>query len=110
MSRLTLRLPDTLHDRLRSLASHENISLNQYVVYALTQQVTLSYAIQTTPEEAVAEQRAAYTALLQSLGRASFDEIQQVMDERETVAPEEGLSPEVAEKLRRRIQSQRRTT
>ncbi len=104
MSRLTLRLPDTLHDRLRVLASRENISLNQYVVYALTQQATLSYTVQPLPEKAVAEQRAAYTALLQGLGQASFDEIERVMDERESVDPEEGLSPEVVKKLRNRIQ------
>lgn len=29
MSTLTLRLPDEKHDRLRQLASHQNISLNK---------------------------------------------------------------------------------
>lgn len=106
MSRLTLRLPDTLHNRLRILADRENISLNQYVVYALTQQTTLSYVVQSLPEKAVAEQRAAYTALLQGLGQASFSEIEQAMDKRETVEPEKGLSPEVVEKLQERIQAQ----
>ena len=35
MSRLTLRLPDTLHKRLSQRANREGISLNQYIVYAL---------------------------------------------------------------------------
>ena len=32
MSRLTLRLPDSLHRQLEELASNEEVSLNQYIV------------------------------------------------------------------------------
>ena len=39
MSRLTLRLPETLHQQLCHLAEDEGVSLNQYIVYALTRQV-----------------------------------------------------------------------
>jgi hypothetical protein len=70
MGRLTLRLPGTLHDQLADLAQREGVSLNQYIVYALTRQVTLTYTVQTLPEQAVAEQRASFKALLQGLGRA----------------------------------------
>ena len=38
MSRLTLRLPETLHQQLSEQANREGISLNQYIVYALTRQ------------------------------------------------------------------------
>ncbi len=86
MSRLTLRLPETLHRQLETLAETEEISLNQYIVYALTKQVTLTYTVQTVSEKAIAEQKAAYAALLQNLGQASFIEIQQAMGEREEVA------------------------
>ena len=110
MSRLTLRLPNTLHNQLRALADSENISLNQYVVYALTHQVTLAYTTQALPDKAIAQQRAAYTALLQSLGRASFEAIQQIMDEREVIEPEKGLSPEVVKKLQDRIHTQQLST
>jgi len=103
MSRLTLRLPNSLHKQIRSLAEHENISINQYVVYALTRQVTQAYNIQQVPEHAVQEQRAAYNALLQSLGQASFEEIKAVLDEREEVEPETGLDPKAVEELQRRI-------
>jgi hypothetical protein len=41
MSRLTLRLPETLHQQLANLAEGEGVSLNQYIVYALTRQTTL---------------------------------------------------------------------
>jgi hypothetical protein len=107
MSRLTLRLPDTLHHQLETLAKHEGISLNQYIVYALTHQATLAYTVQPVPEKAAAEQRAAYSALLSNLGQASFDEIGKVLEEREQVKPDKGLTPERVAKLQSRIVAKR---
>jgi len=104
MSRLTLRLPDSLHRQLEELASSEAISLNQYIVYALTRQITLAYTVQAVPEKAVAEQRAAYSALLQNLGEASFEQIRNIMDERETVSPEDGLSTDVVKRIKQRVE------
>ncbi len=46
-----------------------------------------NYLVQTVPEEEIAQQRASFNALLQSLGTASFDEIEAVMAEREVVEP-----------------------
>ncbi|MFQ5854541.1 MAG: toxin-antitoxin system HicB family antitoxin [Anaerolineae bacterium] len=103
MSRLTVRLPETLHSQLTTLADREGISLNQFIVYALTRQVTLAYTAQAVPAEAVAQQRASFTALLQSLGQATFDEIEAAMAEREEVEPEVGLTPEVTRRLRERL-------
>ncbi len=103
MSRLTLRLPETLHRQLEQLAQNEETSLNQYIVYALTRQVTLAYTVQALPEKAIAEQKASYSALLQNLGRASFEEIEQALAEREQVEPEEGLTPEVIQAIKKRI-------
>lgn len=40
MSRLTVRLPDSLHHRLTELAGREGVSLNHYIVYTLTRTVT----------------------------------------------------------------------
>jgi len=59
--------------------------------------------VQAVPEKAIAEQRAAYTALLQNLGQATFDEIEETMGERETVEPEAGLTPDVVEALRSKM-------
>ncbi|MCI0555336.1 MAG: type II toxin-antitoxin system HicB family antitoxin [Anaerolineae bacterium] len=105
MSRLTLRLPDSLHRQLEELATNESVSLNQYIVYALTRQITLAYTVQAVPEKAVAEQRAAYTALLQNLGQATFQQIQKTLDEREPIKPEHGLSPKVVEDLKRKLKA-----
>jgi hypothetical protein len=103
MSRLTLRLPASLHSQLEMLATNEQVSLNQYIVFALTRQVTMAYTVQAVPERAIAEQRAAYAALLQNLGTATFTEVEKTLGERESVEPEPGLTPEVVETLRNKI-------
>jgi hypothetical protein len=103
MSRLTVRLPDTLHQQIEMRAQEEGVSMNQYIVFALTRQVGQDYNVQAMPENLIAEQRTHYRTLLDSLGRASFPEIQQVLNEREQVEPEVGLTPDVVERLRQRI-------
>lgn len=40
MSRLTVRLPESLHQRLTQQAEREGVSLNHYIVYTLTRTVT----------------------------------------------------------------------
>lgn len=110
MSRLTVRLPQTLHRQLTTLAEKEGVSLNQYIVYALTRQVTLAYSVQTVSEEAVVQQRASFNALLQNLGEATFDEIETVMAERDVVDPEVGLTPEVMMRLQKRLTDKERVT
>ncbi|GAB4578752.1 MAG: hypothetical protein Fur0022_14880 [Anaerolineales bacterium] len=103
MSRLTVRLPDTLHQQIEARAEEEGVSMNQYIVFALTRQVAQDYNVQQQSEKMVAEQRAHYRTLLDTLGRASFPDIQAVLNERERVEPEMGLTPEVVDKLRQRI-------
>lgn len=54
MARLTLRLPESLHETLAERAQTEGISLNQYLVYTLTR---------TAAVEGIAAQRARFEAL-----------------------------------------------
>lgn len=103
MSRLTLRLPESLHHQLESRARQEKVSLNQYLVYALTRHVAMAYTVTPIPEEAVQQQRELFAALLGNLGQASSAEIRHALAEREEVAPEPGLDPEVVARLRQRI-------
>ncbi|HEY65917.1 MAG TPA: toxin-antitoxin system HicB family antitoxin [Caldilineae bacterium] len=105
MGRLTVRLPETLHRQLEMQARREGVSLNQYIVYLLTRQVTLAYTVQAVPEEDAARQRDQFAALLQQLGQASHEEIQQVLAEREKVAPETELSPELVSRLQERLRA-----
>ena len=107
MGRLTVRLPDTLHHQLTALSQNEGVSLNQYIVYALTRQTTLAYTVQRVPEEEIEQQRASFEALLASLGEASEDEIERVLAEREVVEPETNLEKVAVERLKKRIAERR---
>lgn len=52
MSKMTLRLPDSLHDEIRKLAERENISINQLATLAIAEKVaaleTEDYLMQRT--------------------------------------------------------------
>ncbi len=110
MSRLTLRLPETLHQQLTTLAESEGVSLNQYIVYALTRQVTLSYSINTVAKEEIRQQKQLFNALLQELGKASSSEITTALTERENVSPEKELDSNTVALLQQKIQDTAKTT
>jgi len=103
MSRVTLDLPDSLYRQLEAQAQREGVLLDQYLVYALTRRLTVAYAVRAVPEAAVAEQRTQYAALLQSLGQASYEEIEKTLAEREVIEPELGLTAEVVARLQARL-------
>ena len=107
MSRLTLRLPETLHRQLKAQAQREGVSLNQYIVYALTHQVTSSLTVQAIPDKEVSQQQVKFRELLKNLGQASTSEIHMVLAEREVVEPEPELTPDVVARLEKRLKRQK---
>ena len=110
MSRLTLRLPETLHQQLANLAEGEGVSLNQYIVYALTRQVTLNYSVIEVPQEEVQQQKLSFQSLIQDLGKASSSEIAIALIERETVPPEKELDSDTVALLQQKIQDAAKAT
>lgn len=107
MGRLTVRLPDTLHHQLTNLADKEGVSLNQYIVYALTRQSSLAYVVESVPYEEVEKQRALYEALIASFGEATPEEVEQILSQRELVKPESELEALAVERLQEKIASQK---
>lgn len=107
MSRLTVRLPETLHHQLAAQAQREGVSLNQYIVYALTRQVALPYTVHAAAPEEVRQQQAQFTDLLSRLGPASAADLQQALAAREVVEPDSGLTPEVVARVRQRLAGER---
>lgn len=103
MGRFTLRLPETLHNELESRAQQEGVSINQYIVYALTRQVASTYTIQVLPDKAVKEQKASFEKLLDSLGEASLATTKAFLAERDSVNQEDGLTDEAIARLEKRI-------
>ena len=121
MGRFTLRIPKTLHQELELLAQYEGISLNQYIIYTLTQKVTTEKLslegkrltpeqarflanVKLVPSEQVAEQKVAFEALLSSLGpEATDEEVAHYLSAREAIEPEPELEPEAVIRLKERI-------
>ncbi len=103
MSRLTLRLPETLYQQLTHLADGEGMSLNQYIVDALTRQTTLAYTVLTVADVEVKQQQQTFQSLKKKLGQASSDEIESVLATRELVEPEPELSADVIALIQTRI-------
>jgi hypothetical protein len=107
MGRLTVRLPDTLHQQLNNIADSEGVSLNQYIVYALTRQTTLAYRVHRISDEEIRQQRQEFESLLEELGEASTVEIEGLLADREVVEPETEIEKTAIARLQRRIAEQK---
>ena len=107
MRKLTLRLPETLHQQLVNLAEGEGISLNQYIVYALTRQVSSAYTVETISKEDVVKQQENFDNLLTQLETADTKEIGKVLAQREVVNPEPELTPDIIDRLKTKIKKDR---
>ena len=99
MSRLTLRLPETLHHKLANLAKSEGVSLNQYIVYALSCQIHNSYNLDVLSEKEIEQQKPAFNQLIKDLGTLEDEEIKAILNQREKVDIDEELPLEIRNKL-----------
>jgi predicted transcriptional regulator len=52
MSSLSLRLPDSLHDKIRELAERENISINQFIAMAVAEKTAALLTVDYLTERA----------------------------------------------------------
>lgn len=75
MARLTVRLPDSLHETLARRAEAEGVSMNQFLVYALTQVAAL---------DLVHEQRARFEGLRSRFSEKEAEEaLAELLESRE---------------------------
>ncbi|MGB3292701.1 MAG: YlcI/YnfO family protein [Phormidesmis sp.] len=92
MKRLTLRLPENLHEQLSRLAESEGVSLNQYIVYLLTRQVASFYTVQILSESSIDHQKANLKQWLQASELCSETEAAEILAEREPAPLQAQLS------------------
>lgn len=64
MSTLSLRLPDSLHRRVKELASEEGISINQFIATAVAEKMAALLTEEYLQERARRGSRAGYEAAL----------------------------------------------
>lgn len=89
----------TPYYQLETLANREGVSLNEYILYVLAYEVRTTYTMQAVPKDAVVDQQESFTNLVKSLEKVSVSDIQEVLDQREVVEPEEELNPEILTRL-----------
>ncbi len=107
MRRFTLRLPETLYHRLELLANSEGVSLNQYLVYSLTQNVARAYRPIPVPKEEIARQHAQFDKLIEALGCVSDEEFDNILSEGEWDGTE--VDPHLAARIEEKIAAARQS-
>jgi hypothetical protein len=104
MNTLTLHLPDYLYRSLQTQAQKAGVTMEDLIVFSLTRQTSDEYRVEATTEAQQREQVAQHAALLQSLGRASKEEAQRILQMREQVKPEVDLDAVAAARLRAHLE------
>ena len=74
MSTISLRLPDSLHRRVRELAKEEHVSINQLISTALAEKMSALMTVEYMEERAARGSRAKYERALKKVRDAEPDE------------------------------------
>jgi hypothetical protein len=85
MARVEINIPDTLLVQLKTNARKEGVSLEQYILFALTRHTMLTPAIRRLSDKDSELQHKDFTERIKRLGNASTEELAKILRERETV-------------------------
>ena len=85
-------------------AEREGVSLNQYIVYALTRQVSQDYTVNALSAENIDQQEQNFKNLSQELGNITTEDIQSILEKRDKVTSENELTSEVIAQFKQKIQ------
>ena len=64
MSAISLRLPESLHDKVREIAKRENVSINQIITIALAEKISAMLTEEYLGERGKRGSRAAFERVL----------------------------------------------
>ncbi|MFN8499237.1 MAG: toxin-antitoxin system HicB family antitoxin [Anaerolineae bacterium] len=78
MSTISVRLPDSLHRKLRELADKENVSINQLITLAVAEKVSALLTDEYLAERATRGERSKFEAALARVGDEPPDERDQL--------------------------------
>ena len=67
MSTLSLRLPDSLHEKVRALAAQDEISINQFIAIAVAEKMSALLTLDYLKERAARGNRAAFERALRKV-------------------------------------------
>jgi hypothetical protein len=75
MSQIEISVPETLLYQLETSARKEGVSLDRYILFALTRQTVLTPFIRDVSEEDAEYQHKDFTERIKRLGKASSEEL-----------------------------------
>lgn len=107
MSTLSLRLPDSLHLKVKELAERDDISINQFIATAVAEKMAALLTVEYLEERAARGSRAAFDRVLAKVpARAPLPGDEWPAS---GVAPNEGAQPTPARRgaARKRVSRQR---
>ena len=67
MSALSLRLPDSIHRHIKEIANQEGVSINQFILTAVTEKVSAIMTEEYLAERANRADREAFRAILDNV-------------------------------------------
>jgi len=67
MSALSLRLPESIHRHIKEIAAKEGVSINQFILTAVTEKVSVIMTEEYLAERAERADREAFRAILDSV-------------------------------------------
>lgn len=71
MSTLSLRLPDSLHEKVRELAAEDDISINQFIATAVAEKMAALLTLDYLAERGARGNRAVFAGLFHEATRSS---------------------------------------
>ena len=100
MSTLSLRLPDSLHKKVRELAAQDDISINQFIATAVSEKMSALVTLEYLAERAARGSRAAFERVLRNVpDRPPLPG--DVWEPSEAVEPNKRLQPTKAQRQRK---------
>jgi hypothetical protein len=69
MSAISLRLPNSIHARVRNLAKYDGVSVNQFITVALTEKLSVMNAAEYFEEKAKKGSREKYDKVLSKVSK-----------------------------------------
>ena len=67
MSTLSVRLPDSLHKRIKKMAEEEGISMNQFITLAVTEKMSALMTVEYLKNRAGRGERKKFEAVLENV-------------------------------------------
>ncbi|MDZ7761668.1 MAG: toxin-antitoxin system HicB family antitoxin [Desulfovermiculus sp.] len=78
MSTLSIRLPDSLHERLKEVARKEGISMNQLIALAVSEKLSVLMTVDYLKERAAQGDRHAFENILSKVPDVEPDEMDKI--------------------------------